>query len=232
MAMTIDHLRAEHVIHVLKAFTDARGVSHAVGEQGLITEIGYDWKTREISLAWKRGETVETMVFAEQTKTGPGNGRMKEYFELGEYQPAPPDGKRYVQNFGYVPIKPEVPEVTPHLITSTDQFDEAMQRVWALAAHRRFDEAKEQLFTMLNATTNGVGHYTDEVADTVCGFARIHAFDEDRTVYNWLRDLGLNLWYTWGSGATSGGDGMARSVDIRKAENDFKEIERKLGINA
>lgn len=230
--MTIDHLRAEHVVHVLKPFTDARGVSHEVGEQGLITDITFDWKTKEISIAWKRGELVETMVFAEQTKTGPGNGRMKEYFELGEYQPAPPEGKRFVPNFGYVPIKAEIPEVSPNLITDSAQYDEAMQRMWALAARQRFDEAKEQLLAIVNGTKDGVGQYTDTVAEAVCAYARVHAFDEDRTVYNWLKELGINLWYTWGSGATSGGDGMARAVDIRKAENDFKEIERKLGINA
>lgn len=227
MATTIDHLSVEHVIHVIQAFTDARGVSHEVGESGLITAIDADMRTTNVTITWKRGDKTEKIVIDLKNRAGPTLGRMKEFFELGEYQPAPPEGKRFVPHFGYVPLAPTIPEVGRSLITTDDRFSEAMERVWALAARQRFDEAEQQLMAIVNAE-DARGYNDQRAAESLCACAKLHAFDEDRTVYTWLRDRGINLWYAWGSGATSGGEGMARSVDIRAAENDFKEIERKL----
>lgn len=63
-------------------------------------------------------------------------------------------------------------------------------------------------------------------AGALCSLAASHAFDSDPTVYRWLRDRGIGLWYAWGSGATSGGDGAARAVEIRVAEAKLAALER------
>ncbi|MEO7997682.1 MAG: hypothetical protein ABI852_09565, partial [Gemmatimonadaceae bacterium] len=91
MAATIDHLRVEHVVHVTQAFTDARGVKHEVGESGLITNLAFSTVSDDVSITWKRGDSTETMYFNLRSPAGPGNGRMKQYFELGEYLPEPPE---------------------------------------------------------------------------------------------------------------------------------------------
>jgi hypothetical protein len=83
MAATIDHLRADHHVEVLKDFTDARGVSHRVGETGVIRSMGLDTTTMELWIDWERMGAVERLWFGLRAQTGPGNGRMREYFALG-----------------------------------------------------------------------------------------------------------------------------------------------------
>ena len=61
--MTVDHLSVDHIVHVIHKFTDARGVAHGLGEEGLSTALAFNHASREIALARKRGETTETIYF-------------------------------------------------------------------------------------------------------------------------------------------------------------------------
>lgn len=83
MATTIDHLRADHHVEVLRDFIDAREVSHHVGETGVIRAMGLDTSSMELWIDWERGGVAERLFFALRAATGPGNGRMREYFALG-----------------------------------------------------------------------------------------------------------------------------------------------------
>lgn len=213
---------------VIAGFTDARGVSHAAGERGVIKDMGYDWGKGEISVTWERDGQTETMYFLDSNRSGPGNGRMKQFFEVGEYVTPQIDGKKFIPFVGYVPQKVELPEITPTLITSDSQFDDALTRVWALAGNKRFEEAEAQVRAIVYADDRAWEN-TDRAAGVLCSYALRHAFDDDLTVYKWLRERGISLWYAWGSGATSGGEGTARAVDIRAAERAFEELEKKLG---
>jgi len=228
MAMTIDHLSVDHIVHVIQKFTDARGVAHAVGEEGLITSLAFNHATGEIAMAWKRGETTETMHFLLASRDGPGNGRMKQYFEVGEYVPAPVEGKRLIPGIGYVPLAPTLPKLTATLITADARFDDAMDRVWALAGASKYDEAETQLDAIVYATDRR-GDNCERAATALCACAKLHAFDDDLAIHNWLRERGILLWYSWGSQATSGGEGTERARHIRAAERDFLELDRKLG---
>lgn len=92
MACTIDHLRADHAVRVLRNFTDARGRSHRAGETAVVRQMGFDSQAFEIWIDWEQQGVVARLYFSLRTATGPGNGRMREYFELGEDAPvsAPP----------------------------------------------------------------------------------------------------------------------------------------------
>ena len=81
MATTIDHLRDNYIVRVIQDFADARGVEHRVGEEGRIIKLALNYQTREVSMEWHRNGQSETMFFDLQSRTGPGNGRMKEYFD-------------------------------------------------------------------------------------------------------------------------------------------------------
>lgn len=83
MAATIDHLRADHHVEVLKDFTDARGVSRRAGEMGVLRAMGLDSATMELWIEWEYAGVTERLFFALRAPTGPGNGRMREYFALG-----------------------------------------------------------------------------------------------------------------------------------------------------
>lgn len=227
MAPTIDHLRVDHVIHVIHEFVDADGAPHFVGEAGLITELKYDWGTGEITMTWNREGRAESMRFLRESTTGPGNGRMKQFFEMGEYVPAPIEGKRLIPGIGYVPEKPPMPELTSELIKTADRFDDAITRVWALASRTHFDDAEAQLLALVNAPDRG-GPLEREAAERLCYYATQHAYDDDRTVHTWLRERGISMWYSYGAQATSGGEGAERATHIRAAERAFQDLDRKL----
>lgn len=226
MACTIDHLRVSQRLRVLQDFVDARGNRHAAGECGLLQRLEADFATQEILMEWDRQGLREIMIFRLTDRTGPGNGRMRQYFEAEELPPTPPPGHRFLEGLGLVDVRPpRIPEVTPGPIREPERTAEALERVWALAARRRFEEAEDQLRRVARSHSSGMD-LTDGLAAEVCRFARAHLFDPDPTVFHWLRDRGVQLWYTWGSGATSGGEGAVRAVQIRAAEAEIAAWER------
>ncbi|MBL0172017.1 MAG: hypothetical protein IPP90_15095 [Gemmatimonadaceae bacterium] len=98
MAATIDHLRSDHAVRVLRDFTDARGTPHRAGETGIIRGMGLDTAHMEIWIEWEHNGALDRMRFALSSTIGPGNGRMREYFELGDVDP------------GEVPVPPPAPQ--------------------------------------------------------------------------------------------------------------------------
>jgi hypothetical protein len=84
MATTIDHLRVDHRITVLRDFVDAKGTMMRAGDSGVLTKLDWDQIRMEIILEIKRDSGNVKLVFKLAAKTGPRNGRMRDYFELGE----------------------------------------------------------------------------------------------------------------------------------------------------
>jgi hypothetical protein len=83
MAATIDHLRVDHHVVVHTGFTDARGISHRPDDHGVIRSMGLDSAQMELWIEWEVNGTRERLHFALQATSGPGNGRMRDYFTLG-----------------------------------------------------------------------------------------------------------------------------------------------------
>jgi hypothetical protein len=63
-------------------------------------------------------------------------------------------------------------------------------------------------------------------AEALTTAVEVHADDEEGAVYEWLREQATDLWYCWGSTATSGGEGAAMMPSIRAATDRFGEIDR------
>lgn len=227
MATTVDHLSLHHRVRVIRPFTDAMGTRFDAGFEGVITRLELDWATLDIVMEVDREGDGAQMRFRSGATDGPGNGRMRDYFEVGELV-APGRARRADEPpAADAPAPPpvEIPElVGAELITDPAREEEALTRVWALAARRRFDEARDQLIE-LNRWPDPSGERARTIAGPIAAAAVAHAWDDDETVYRWLRDWSVNLWYQWGSGATSGGDGAARAVDIREAEAEWAQLE-------
>lgn len=84
MSMTIDHLRVDHRVTVLRDFTDAFGITLRAGESGVLCGLSWDQLREEIHIIIERSSGKVDLVFPETAKTGPRNGHMREYFEVGE----------------------------------------------------------------------------------------------------------------------------------------------------
>jgi len=104
MPATIDHLRADHHVEVIQAFTDLRGITHHVGDTAIIRAMGLDTQSMEIWIDWECGGVAERLHFALRATTGPGNGRMRDFFAVGNdaTTPAPfPSGGPNSSGAGY-----------------------------------------------------------------------------------------------------------------------------------
>lgn len=89
MACTIDHLRVDHRVTVLRDFTDLAGRTVRAGETAVVRGLGMDSARMEILIELERaGERVQ-LRFALRAPDGPRVGRMKDYFEMGEDVTAP-----------------------------------------------------------------------------------------------------------------------------------------------
>jgi hypothetical protein len=84
MACTIDHLRVDHRVTVLRDFTDLAGITIRAGETGVLRGLGLDYPQMEIWLELERGGAPQKLRFALRASDGPRNGRMKDYFEMGD----------------------------------------------------------------------------------------------------------------------------------------------------
>lgn len=224
MGCVIDHLQANHRVRVLRDFSDVHGVRHGAGESGIIRTMDLDWGRQEIVIEWERNGAAEKLFFALAAKEGPRNGHMREFFEMNEYVPRPnarPSAARRV-------VPAEAPPSVESPVADPAQTRDALARISALAVHRRLDEAEEQIRIVLDGQ-DPFGGRLQQLAEEMVGIAVAHASDPDRTVFEWARQRAIDLWYAWGSGATSGGEGAARMVYISAAEERLAECERQRG---
>lgn len=214
MGTTIDHLSRDRQVRVRQEFSDARGIRHYAGEQAVIRNLHLDWAKQEIVIEWEREGKPETLVFALSAREGPRNGRMRDYFSDEVIEPPPPPVKRASRRTG---VSAVVPSLDDRPVTDPDRHADAVRRIWALAAQRRFAEAEEQIQIILTPS-DPFGGILQQVADGLVSAAVAHAQENDRTVYAWLSDRAIGLWYAWGAQATSGGEGSERADHIRAAE--------------
>ena len=91
MSMTIDNLRVDHSVTVLRDFTDATGITLRAGESGVITGLSWNQLRKEIHLVIERASGKVDLVFSEKAISGPRHGRMREYFDVGEDVSTPRD---------------------------------------------------------------------------------------------------------------------------------------------
>ena len=227
MACTIDHLAADHHATVLRDFQDAQGVPHRAGETGFIRRIEMQWPEGWVVIEWERDGRPERMAFSTTAREGPGIGRMREYFECGPYAPEPVPGRHWVPELQALVVEMPDPPPDPgpfvHVAPRTSGAAwEALDRVVALAAHHRFDEATDQLSAIGDAL-----HET-EVATALGRHAQSLVFRADPRAYEWLRDQAIRHWYQWGAQATSGGDGTARMREIGPAMAQFRTLDQVL----
>ena len=129
MGCTIDHLKADLEIRIIRDFTDARGARHHAGESGVIRMLDLDWAAQQIAITWERDGSRETMAFALSAKDGPRNGAMRDYFATGEYRPTPrpsPKAKATAQ-------WSQTPSPAAQIVRDPDQWGAAIARIGSLA---------------------------------------------------------------------------------------------------
>jgi hypothetical protein len=225
MSCTIDHLRVDHTLRVLRDFTDLNGQHHRANETGVVRRLAIDWSAQAVVLEWERSDRRETMRFALNAQTGPRNGAMRDFFEMGEARPSARSTPVKTSTRKTRVVRPESwPMPSPEVITDVAQWDAAVQRIAGLAARSRFADVDAQISALL-VDVGPTGWRLRKLADDLGDLAVAHAYSEDRTIYVWLRDRSINLMHAWGSCATSGGEGAVCGDAIEDSKRRFARLE-------
>ena len=203
MALTIDHLRVDHRITVMREFTDAKGTTMRVGDTGVLTGMAWDQVRHEISLEIRRDPETVRLVFSLHAKTGPGNGRMRDYFAIGE-DVSPPRATPAFREASERQMIVPPPAKEPAPTNST---------AWARAARStdgpdRLEAVEKEMLAAFDHI--GVaGSIAEVYAERMRAFQR--AGNEARAVAAFR--LAMQWMYSCASSATSGGEGAALSYE-------------------
>ena len=201
MSMTLDNLRVDHRVTVLRDFTDASGITMRAGESGVLRGLSLDQLRMAIHIEIERGSGKLDLVFPLRAQTGPRNGHMREYFEVAEDVSTP----RIIPAF-HNPAEREM-IVPPPEMESAPLNDSA----WARAAQStegpdRLEAMEEELRQSI--PNIGVAASIAELyAQRMRTFQR--AGNEPRAIAAFK--LAVDWMGTYASWATSGGEGAALS---------------------
>lgn len=212
MSATIDHLRMDVTVTVLQPFRDLAGALHPVGETGRILQIRLDWVTCYATFAMqapdggKYGFSIDL-----RAAEGPANGRMKSYFAIVEGTPLAPE-------------PPRPPAVPPP--PGSYRYGAEVHRVCVLAIEGRTAEAGAA-FTELMAKPEVFIAFLPVIADDFEATAAPYATPESTAVFEWLYDKAIECHYRWAGQATSGGEGAAMMLDVKRAEKRRQELRRR-----
>lgn len=203
MSTTIDNLRIDHRVTVLRDFTDGKGVAMRAGDSGILRVITWDQLREEIHLGIEQETGTVKLLFPVKATEGPRNGHMQEYFELGEHVPVP----------GTEPVRREpsartmiVPaeKVGPNKDSGPDWWREALK----LQETGRLEEA-EQMIRKAVQHIGAAASIAEMYAQRMRAFQR--AGDEPRAAEAFKK--AVDWMATYAGWATSGGEGAALSEE-------------------
>lgn len=188
---------------VLRDFTDAAGVTMRAGEAGILRGLSWNQLRMEIHIEIERASGKVDLVFPERTQTGPRNGHMREYFEVGEDVSTPrviPAFHDQTQRKMIVPP----PEVKPAPLNTS---------AWTRAAQST--EGPDRLEAMEEEMRKAIPHIGAAASIAELYAQRMRAFQragkEPRAIAAFK--LAVDWMGTYAGWATSGGEGAALSYE-------------------
>jgi hypothetical protein len=203
MATTIDHLRVDHRITVLRDFVSAKGQMMRAGDTGVLTKIEWNQIRMEIVLEIKRDSGKVKLVFELAAKTGLRNGRMRDYFEIGENITPP----RIIPAFHDQSKRQMI--LPPPEKKSASRNDSA----WARAAQST--DGPDRLEAIEEEMRRSIDHIGAAASIAEMYAQRMRAFqragNEPRAIAAFK--LAVDWMGTYASWATSGGEGAALSYE-------------------
>ncbi|MBL9199707.1 MAG: hypothetical protein JNL39_04330 [Opitutaceae bacterium] len=223
MATTIDNLRIDHRVTVIRDFTDSAGVAMRAGDSGIMREISFDQIKLQAHLGIEReGGGKVALMF--QYKIRQPARSMREIFEVGDYVPVPgtervwpnPDARK------------ERKMIVPPQAKAAAEPHRAQWPGWAHEAKKLEDAgevaAAEEMIKKSVDHIGGAASIAEMHARRMRAFQR--AGDEPRAVEAFKKAVGWMNSYA--ASATSGGEGAALS---READ-DFREaLAREFGYD-
>jgi len=202
MATTIDHLRVDHRVTILRDFTDAAGITLHTGDHGVVRGQSFDQIRLEIQIVIERETGQVALRFPLKAPSGPRIGHMKEFFELGDYAPVP----------GSERIRPE--PAARKMIVPPPERDGEHDRAPKWWRQARSEDGPDRLEAMEAQIQREAQHIGGAASIAEMYAQRMRAFqrtgNEARAVAAFK--LAVDWMGTYASHATSGGEGAALSL--------------------
>lgn len=202
MSMTIDKLRVDHRVTVLRDFTDAAGVTMRAGQSGILRGLSFDQLRLEIHMEIETADAKVALLFPLKAATGPRNGHMQEYFELGEDvsvpRPWPPQPRPNTRTMIIPPTQEE----------ATNEGPVWWREAQSLGAEGRLKEAEEAILRAvphIGAAASVAEMHAKRMRAYQCAGDEARAVEAFRLAVQWMG--------TYASQATSGGEGAALSYE-------------------
>lgn len=203
MSMTIDNLRVDHRVTVIRDFAAANGITMSAGDTGIIRALSLDQLRMEIHVVIERAGKKLELIFPIKVPTGPRNGHMRDYFEVGEDVTPPRVIPAFHDQSKRQMIVPS-PVKNPAPMNST---------AWAHAAQStdgpdRLEVVEKEMLAAINHI--GVaGSIAEVYAQRMRAFQR--AGNEPRAIAAFK--LAVDWMDNYAASATSGGEGAALSYE-------------------
>jgi hypothetical protein len=201
--MTIDHLSVDHRVTVLRDFTDAAGLTLRAGESGVLRGLSCDQRRLEIHLEIERPSGKVDLVFPLTAKTGPRNGHMREYFEVGEDVSIPRVIPAFHdQSLRQMIVPPPEKSPEPHDFSKLERMAQST-------------EGPDRLEAMEEEMRKAIPHIGVAASIAEVYAQRMRAFqragNEPRAIAAF--ELAVEWMGTYAGWATSGGEGAALSYE-------------------
>lgn len=203
MATTIDHLRVDHQVTILRDFTDEAGITLRAGERGILRGQSFDQIRLEIHLEIERPEGKVALRFPLKAAVGPRIGHMKEFFELGDYSPVPGSERRRPDPAVRKMIVPP-----PEKESAKSHGPDGWRNARNMEGPDRLEAVEQQIQRDIQHLGNAAS-IAEMYAQRMRAFQR--AGNEPRAVAAFK--LASQWMWTYASQATSGGEGEALSLE-------------------
>ncbi len=202
LALTVDNLRVDHRVSVIRDFTDSAGTSMCAGESGVLRGLSWDQLRGIIHIEIEREGGAVSLVIPLSAQSGPRNGHMREFFELGDYVPVP-GTERVFDNALAKPVN----ALSPHAAENNRAAD--WDRTEPTADEPDRLEEREQA---LLASINHIG-VAASIAEMYA--ERMRKFQREGNQARAIAafKLAVDWMGTYASWATSGGEGTALSYE-------------------
>lgn len=220
----VDHLLRDTRYRVLRPFVDSNGSAHEAGEEFLYQGPHVNLIDKRMKLRVEQNGQRTEWVFEFGKGDGPRPGNLKSYFEEIPFTSLPVEvreaeikaeqERRFAERTRRdAERRPQASPASPGKVP--------LEEVYAAAIAGDLERA-ETLLREIDAG-NMLGDYHAEKLGSWLIEAAESAGSTQSPGARWLARKAVDQWWQWASWSTSGGEGAARSYEVRQIEKRLKD---------
>lgn len=220
----VDHLSRDTRYRVLQPFVEANGSAHEAGEEFLYRGPHVNLIEKRMKLRVEQNGQRAEWVFEFATGDGPRPGNLKRYFEEIPYESLPL-AVREAERAAEV-ARREAEEARRDAALTPEPAPPSpgkapLEEVYAAALAGDFERAE----ALLKIIDDGrmLGDYHFEKLGSWLLDAVGSAGSKRSPAARWLAQKAVDQWWSWAAGSTSGGEGAARSYEVKQIEKRLKD---------